>query len=167
MGEGALVDDEREHEGDVFVLDFPGGRDTPMALSAVRAFEEDVLDSAVAVPLTSLSVSSAGSRLTNSFCSNWTTTYGRACIENTLRPRADMSLTWICPLDVSDGADGCAACAALTVVFEDVEDDDDGVLDLFSMESEIWGDFLVFRMEKSGACRDICVVGMRARKGPD
>lgn len=77
-GTGTLLEDEREDEGDVFVLDFPGGRDTPMALSAVRAFEEDVLDSAVAVPLTSLSVSSVGSRLTNSFCSNWTTTYGRA-----------------------------------------------------------------------------------------
>jgi hypothetical protein len=30
-------------------------------------------------------------------------------------------------------------------------DDDDGVLDLFSIESERLADFLVFRIEKSGA----------------
>lgn len=170
MGDGTLLEDAREDEGDVFVLDFPGSRDTPMALSAVRAFTEDVLDRAVAVPFTSLSVSSVGSRLTNSFCSNRTTTYGRACIEDTLRPRADISLTWICPLDVADGAGGCAVCAAPTVVLEDVlaeVDDDDGALDLFSIESEGCGDFLTLRMEKSGACRDICVVGIRAIKGPD
>ena len=166
-----MLEDETEDEGDVFVLDLPGGRDTAIALSAVRAFEEDVLDRAVAVPFTSLSVSSVGSRLTNSFCSNWTTTYGRACMEeDTLRPRADMSLTWICPFDVADGAGGCAAWAAPTVVVEEVldeVDDDDGVLGLFSIESEGCDDFLMFRMEKSGACRDICVVGMRATKGPD
>ena len=168
MGDGALLEDETEDEGDVFVLDFPGGRGTPMALSAVRAFEEDVLDNAVAVPLTSLSVSSVGSRLTNSFCSNWTTTYGRAWIEDTLSPRAEMSLTWIWPFDVADGADGCAPCRV--AVLEEVlveEDDDDGGLGLFSMESEGCGDFLMFRMEKSGTCRDICVVGIRARKDPD
>lgn len=38
------------------------------------AEEDDVLDRGVAVPLTPLSISSVGSRLTNSFCSNWTTT---------------------------------------------------------------------------------------------
>jgi hypothetical protein len=31
------------------------------------------------------------------------------------------------------------------------EDDDDGVLDLFSIESERLADFLVLRIEKSGA----------------
>lgn len=80
-----------------------------------------------------------------------------------------MSLTRICPLDVADGAGGCVACAAPMVVVEDVlveVDDDDGVLGLFSMESEGCGDFLVLRVEKSGACRDICVVGMRAAKSP-
>jgi hypothetical protein len=138
IGDGALLEDDRDDEGDVFVLDFPGGRDTAMALSAVRAFEEEVLDRAIAVPFTSLSISSAGSRLTNSFCSNWTTTYGRACIDVTLSPRADMSLTWICPLDVADGPGGCDA---LGVALEDalvevVDGDGDGVLDVFSMESE-------------------------------
>ena len=53
----------------------------------------------MATPLTSLSDSSVGSRETNSFCSNWTTTYGLALEERTLRPRAEMSLTCICPLD--------------------------------------------------------------------
>ena len=169
-GDGALLEDGREDEGDVFVLDFPGGRGPPTILSAVRALEEDLLDRAVAVPFTSLSVSSVGSRLTNSLCSNWTTTYGRACMEDTLRPRADISLTWICPLDVADGAGGWAACAAPMVVFEDALDEvdgDDGAPDLFSIDSEDCGDFLMLRMEKSGACRDICVVGMRAAKDPD
>ena len=79
-----------------------------------------------------------------------------------------MSLTWIWPLDVADGAGGCVVCAAPMVVLEDVlaeAGDDDGELGLFSMESEGCGDFLMFRMEKSGACRDICVVGIRATKG--
>jgi hypothetical protein len=80
-----------------------------------------------------------------------------------------MSLTWICPLDVADGAGGCVACAAPMVVLEDVlveMDDGDGVLGLFSMESEGCGNLLMLRKEKSGACRDICVVGMRAAKDP-
>ena len=40
-----------------------------------RAVDEEVRETVLnATPLTSLSVSSVGSRLTNSFCSNWTTT---------------------------------------------------------------------------------------------
>jgi len=87
--------------GDELMLDL-ADRCAPMEFVAT-ALEEDVLDKAVAVPLTSLSISSVGSRLTNSFCSNWTTTYGLACTEVTLRPRADMSLTWIWPLDDTGG----------------------------------------------------------------
>lgn len=127
IGEGTLLEDERDDEGDVFVLDFPA-----MALSVVRAFEEDVLERTVAVPLTSLSVSSVGSRLTNSFCSNWTTTYGRARMEDTLRLRADMSLTWICPLDVDDGA---GVFGVPEDVPEEVDDGDDE-LGLLPIEAE-------------------------------
>lgn len=54
---------------------------------------------AVATPLTSLSRSSVGSLETNSFCSNCTTMYGRACTLRTLRPFADMSFTCIWPLE--------------------------------------------------------------------
>ena len=76
-----------------------------MASRLERAAEDEVRERVlVATPLTSLSVSSVGSRLTNSFCSNWTTTYGRETEERTLRPRAWMSLTWIWP---RDGPDGC------------------------------------------------------------
>ena len=46
----------------------------PIALRVARAVEEEFRDKVVAVPLTSLSVSSVGSLETNSFCSNWTTT---------------------------------------------------------------------------------------------
>jgi hypothetical protein len=46
----------------------------PIAPSAEMAFEEFVREGFVAVPLTSLSVSSVGSRLMNSFCSNSATT---------------------------------------------------------------------------------------------
>lgn len=46
----------------------------PIAPSALRAVEEPFLDILVATPLTSFSDSEVGSLLTNSFCSNWTTT---------------------------------------------------------------------------------------------
>ena len=42
----------------------------PMAPRAERAFEDMLLDKLIAAPLTSLSDSRVGSRLTNSFCSN-------------------------------------------------------------------------------------------------
>ena len=42
----------------------------PIAVRALSAFEELLRDRLVAIPLTSLSVSSVGSLLTNSFCSN-------------------------------------------------------------------------------------------------
>jgi len=42
----------------------------PIALREARAVEEGFRDKVVAIPLTSLSVSSAGSLETNSFCSN-------------------------------------------------------------------------------------------------
>ena len=67
--------------------------------SAASAVLDELRESGAAKPLTSLSDSSVGSRETNSFCSNCTTTYGRALDERTLRPRAWMSLTWICPLE--------------------------------------------------------------------
>ena len=80
-----------------------------MAPSAESAFEVGAIDDnaddddwrerLVATPLTGWSDSSVGSLETNSFCSNCTTTYGRAFDERTLRPRAEMSLTWICPLE--------------------------------------------------------------------
>ena len=50
----------------------------PIALRVARAVEEEFRDKVVGTPLTSLSASSVGSLETNSFCSNWTTTYGRA-----------------------------------------------------------------------------------------
>lgn len=68
------------------------------------------------MPLTSRSDSSVGSLDTNSFCSNCTTTYGRACDDETFRLRACMSLTWIWPLEGPEvgvwwglffGAGGC------------------------------------------------------------
>lgn len=46
----------------------------PIALREARAVEEETRDKVVATPLASLSASSVGSRETNSFCSNWTTT---------------------------------------------------------------------------------------------
>lgn len=74
----------------------------PMALREARAVEEGCRDKVVATPLTSLSASSVGSLETNSFCSNWTTTYGRAWRDGMFRPLAWMSLTWIWPLDGPD-----------------------------------------------------------------
>lgn len=75
MGWGGLDDDDgpecKDEVGEDSVLDFPADRCGPIVATA---FEEEVLDKAVAIPLTSLSISSVGSRLTNSFCSNWTTT---------------------------------------------------------------------------------------------
>ena len=68
-----------------------------IAPSEFSAVEEESRDRFVATPLTSFSDSWVGSRLTNSFCSNCTTTYGRAWIEWTLSPRAWMSLTCNCP----------------------------------------------------------------------
>lgn len=60
-----------------------------------RASAELVLLRGPALPLTSRSVSLAmASLLTNSDCSNWTTTNGREACELTLRPRAWMTLTW-------------------------------------------------------------------------
>ena len=70
---------------------------------AESAVDDEFLERLVANPLTSLSVSSVGSRDTNSFCSNCTTTYGRALDERTLSPRAWMSLTWIWPLEGPPG----------------------------------------------------------------
>jgi hypothetical protein len=46
----------------------------PIAPSAEMAPEEFVRETLIAMPLTSLSVSSVGSRLMNSFCSNSATT---------------------------------------------------------------------------------------------
>lgn len=78
----------------------PGAATLPLiAPNADSAVDEEFLDKFVATPLTSLSASSVGSLLTNSFCSNCTTTYGRARLDRTLSPLAEMSLTWICPLD--------------------------------------------------------------------
>lgn len=54
-------------------------------------------------------------------------------MEVTFKPRADMSLTWICPLDVPV-VWGWGAAAELDAVEEEVlveGDDDDGVLELF------------------------------------
>lgn len=42
----------------------------PMAPRTESAFDDVLLDKSIAVPLTSLSDSNVGSRLTNSFCSN-------------------------------------------------------------------------------------------------
>ena len=50
----------------------------PSALRAVELLFREIL---VGTPLTSFSVSEVGSRLTNSFCSNWTTTKGRAWLD--------------------------------------------------------------------------------------
>lgn len=83
------------------------------------AVDDDVRERLVATPLTSLSASSVGSRETNSFCSNWTTTYGRALDERTFRPRADMSLTCICPFD--------GPLVPLDVADEDVEATDGAI----------------------------------------
>ena len=58
----------------------------------------------VATPLTSFSCSWMGSRLTNSFWSNWTTTYGAAWTERTRRPRAWISLTCSWPRAARAGA---------------------------------------------------------------
>jgi hypothetical protein len=54
-------------------------------------------------------------------------------MERTVKPRADMSLTWICPLD-APVVWGWGVAAEPDAVDEDVlveGDDDDGVLDLF------------------------------------
>ena len=45
-----------------------------IAPKADSAVDDEVRERLIATPLTSLSVSSVGSRLTNSFCSNCTTT---------------------------------------------------------------------------------------------
>lgn len=122
-----MLDEDGEHSPeDLARFEPSGGALDPIALSAERALEELLRDKAVGVPLTSLSVSSVGSRLTNSFCSNCTTTYGRALTEETFSPRACMSLTCICPLEE----------LAVAVDVEPVEeldeaDDEDGVEDLF------------------------------------
>lgn len=81
----------RDEDGVAWAL--PRALPFPLALSLIapsaeRAVEEDTRESVVATPLTSLSVSSVGSRLTNSFCSNWTTTYGRELDDRGQRPRA-------------------------------------------------------------------------------
>lgn len=76
----------------------------PMAPRVLRAIEEEARERFVGTPLTSLSVSSVGSLLTNSFCSKTTTTYGRALIDRTLRPLAAMSLTCIWPLEEAGAA---------------------------------------------------------------
>lgn len=88
---------------------------------AESAFDEEFLERFVATPFTSLSVSSVGSRDTNSFCSNCTTAYGLARDERTLSPRAWMSLTCICPLDGP----------AVAVPFAECCPDEDDELDPF------------------------------------
>lgn len=105
-----------------------------IAPSAESAVDDELRERFVAKPLTSLSVSSVGSRLTNSFCSNCTTTYGRALGERTLRPRAWMSLTWIWPLDGPDegvpfAADTCTKGVAVTEPDERVDGVGEGSAD--------------------------------------
>lgn len=101
-GEGVRV--AREVEGDGSLLSLApvtaaaaAAALEPMAPRAERALEEErgLRATLTAVPLTSLSNSSVGSLETNSFCSNWTTTYGRAWMLRTLSPLAEMSFTWI------------------------------------------------------------------------
>lgn len=77
----------------------------PMAPRVLRAMDEEARERFVGTPLTSLSVSSVGSLLTNSFCSKTTTTYGRACIDRTLRPLAEMSFTCIWPFEEAGAAE--------------------------------------------------------------
>lgn len=79
------------------------GRDLVIAPSAPSAVEDVLRDRTTGTPLTSFSVSLVGSRLTNSLCSNWTTTYGRARGDLRLRPRAWMSLTCSWPFDEDEG----------------------------------------------------------------
>jgi hypothetical protein len=130
----------------------------PIAPRAEIALEEVWRERLTGVPLTSLSVSAMGSRETNSFCSNWTTTYGLACILRTLRPRDWMSLTWSWPLEVATWGgvvDGVAEEAEEVEVEVDV--DVDGA------------DFLPRGgccILKSGACMERCVVGWAEVKGP-
>ena len=82
-GEGSLLP--------LLFLRFAASRAEAALPRAERALEEDWRER-VGVPLTSLSSSDMGSLDTNSFCSNWTTTYGRAWMVRTLRARAWMSL---------------------------------------------------------------------------
>lgn len=99
MVAGVDLPDDTDDDGELFALSFLAAISSanaalePIAPKADTAVDDPFRARLVAVPLTSLSVSSVGSRLTNSFCSNCTTTYGRAWIERTLRPRACMSLT--------------------------------------------------------------------------
>jgi hypothetical protein len=145
--------DETDDDGEVFVLLFP--LFAAMAPNAERAFDEPLRESAVAVPLTSLSVSSVGSRLTNSFCSNWTTTYGRPYIERTLRPRAEINFTWIWPL--AAGGVGELEVEPGVMAVED-EGADDRVGAVFRVV--VGGG----RMLKSGACKERWVVGRAEAK---
>ena len=59
-----------------------------IAPRAPRAVEDETRERTVATPRASFSCSCMGSREMNSFCSNWTMTYGRACKEWTFKPRA-------------------------------------------------------------------------------
>lgn len=70
MDKSSLLEDEKDDEGEFPALTFPGGRARPTAERVESALEDDTRERAVAIPLTSLSISSVGSRLTNSFCSN-------------------------------------------------------------------------------------------------
>ena len=74
-----------------------------IAPRAERAVDELFLE--IATPRASFSCSSMGSLLTNSLFSNWMTTWGRECREETLRARACMSFTCNWPLAVL--AEGC------------------------------------------------------------
>ncbi len=66
------MDDEGEELADL-ALCFSVSLDS-MGAKVVMELLELMRERVVATPLTSLSVSLVGSRLTNSFCSNWTTT---------------------------------------------------------------------------------------------
>lgn len=74
-------------------------REMPLEVRPI-AFDELVRERGPAFPFTSFSESlEIGSRLMNSLCSNWTTTYGREWMDGTLSPRAWRSLTWSWPRD--------------------------------------------------------------------
>lgn len=68
--------DETDEEGEELLLDFAflvasmAAALEPIAPRAETALDEAGRETLVAVPLTSLSASSVGSRETNSFCSN-------------------------------------------------------------------------------------------------
>lgn len=146
-----------------------------IAPRAESATEEVFRDMFVAVPLISFAVSSIGSRLTNSFCSNSTTTYGRACAVWTFTPRAEMSLTWIWPLGEREPA--ADAAAGLDMVPLEGDESEGGlderagavaarVDEVVGMEGLSWlgrldGGGL---MLKSGACIESEVVGSAAAK---